>query len=178
MDSPCTRGQNQSCSSYLILIFSPFLQSNRIHEDETRRASSYHSYSQSPPYDYQYEDRKYGKQAASLTRKPGSDRGRYEGKVSSSVFSPGRFNDQTYEDRFANEGYVSRVSDFSVSSGGDTFRSGAHSPNFQKDSGFSSPPFHCARDMLNEDTRHQIGGMSVEANGHRDAYGISRPQVF
>lgn len=152
------------------------MQSHRIHEDETRRASSYHSYSQSPPYDYQYEDRKYGKQAASLTRKPGSDRGRYEGKVSSSVFSPGRLNDQTSEDRFANEGYVSRVSDFSVSSGGDPFRSGVHSPNFQKDSGFSSPPFYCARDMLNEDTGQRIGRMSVEANGQRDACGISRPQ--
>ncbi|KAL0555120.1 hypothetical protein IC582_009053 [Cucumis melo] len=152
------------------------MQSLRIHEDETRRASSYHSYSQSPPYDYQYEDRKYGKQAASLTRKPGSDRGRYEGKVSGSVFSPGRLSDQTYDDRFANEGYASRVSDFSVSSGGDPFRSGAHSPNFQKDSGFSSPPFPCARDMLNDDTRHQISSMSAEANGHRDAYGISRPQ--
>ncbi|KAJ4721366.1 Arf GTPase activating protein [Melia azedarach] len=50
-------------------------------EDMTRRASSYHSYSQSPPYDYQYEDRRYGKHGAVLTRKPGSDRGhlRWEG---------------------------------------------------------------------------------------------------
>lgn len=98
--------------------------------------------------------------------------------MSSSVFSPGRLNDQTYEDRFANEGYVSRVSDFSVSSGGDPFRCGAQSPNYQKDSGFSSPPFNCAMDMPNEDTRHQIGSMFVEANAHRDAYGMSRPQVF
>lgn len=116
-------------------------QSPRIHEDGTRRASSYHSYSQSPPYDYQYEDRRYGKQAGALTRKPGSDRDLYAGKMSSFVYSPGRLSDKMYEDRFANEGSVSRVSDYSVSSAGDPFRSSAESPNFDKDCGFSSPPF-------------------------------------
>ena len=54
------------------------MQSPGLHDDEKRRASSYHSYSQSPPYDYQYEDRRYGKQAAALTRKPGSDKGHKE----------------------------------------------------------------------------------------------------
>ena len=127
-----------------------FFQSRAIHEDE-RRASSYHSYSQSPPYDYQYEDRRYGKQAASLTRKPGSDRGRYEGKMSSFVYSPNRLSD----DRFASEGSISRVSDYSASSGGDPFRSGAQSPNFQKDEGFSSPAFHLSRDGSSEDVRHR-----------------------
>ncbi|KAG0498219.1 hypothetical protein HPP92_002910 [Vanilla planifolia] len=34
-------------------------QDQKAHEE--RRASSYHSYSQSPPYDHQYEDRRYGK---------------------------------------------------------------------------------------------------------------------
>ncbi|KAK1399607.1 hypothetical protein POM88_009470 [Heracleum sosnowskyi] len=43
--------------------------SDKPPRDETRRASSYHSYSQSPPYDYQYEERRYGKQAFALTRK-------------------------------------------------------------------------------------------------------------
>ncbi|KAK6159014.1 hypothetical protein DH2020_006328 [Rehmannia glutinosa] len=67
-------------------------QSLRSHEDETRRASSYHSYSQSPPYDFQYEERRYGKHAPALTRKPGSDRGLYEGKLAS-FLSPTRLSD-------------------------------------------------------------------------------------
>ncbi|PON63523.1 Arf GTPase activating protein [Trema orientale] len=140
------------------------LQNRGVHEEDTRRASSYHSYSQSPPYDYQYEDRRYGKQAAALTRKPGSDRGRYEGKMSSFVYSPGRLSDQMYEDRFANDSSVSRVSDYSVSSGGDpfrsgtqspSFRSGTQSPNYQKDTSFASPPFHSSREVSSEDIRRQ-----------------------
>ncbi|GFZ09376.1 ARF GAP-like zinc finger-containing protein ZIGA4 [Actinidia rufa] len=114
-------------------------QNLRHHEDETRRASSYHSYSQSPPYDYQYEERRYGKQAHALTRKPGSDRGLYEGRLSS-FFSPSRFSDQMHEDSFANEGSNPRASDYSVSSAGDPFRSDAQSPNFQRDIGMRSPP--------------------------------------
>ncbi|KAL0339867.1 UNVERIFIED_CONTAM: putative ADP-ribosylation factor GTPase-activating protein AGD14 [Sesamum radiatum] len=73
-------------------------QSLRSHEDETRRASSYHSYSQSPPYDFQYEERRYGKHGPTLTR-PGSDRGFYEGKLAS-FLSPTHLNDE----KFANEG--------------------------------------------------------------------------
>ncbi|KAM6547022.1 hypothetical protein CsatB_027758 [Cannabis sativa] len=139
-------------------------QNRGVHEDDTRRASSYHSYSQSPPYDHQYEDRRYGKQASALTRKPGSDRGRYEGKMSSFIYSPGRLSEQMYEDRFANDGSNSRVSDYSISSGGDPFRSGTHSPSFrsdtqsptyQKDTGFSSPPFHSSRDVVSEDVKRQ-----------------------
>ncbi|XP_050122621.1 probable ADP-ribosylation factor GTPase-activating protein AGD14 isoform X1 [Malus sylvestris] len=151
------------------------MQTYRIHEDETRRASSYHSYSQSPPYDYQYEDRRYGKQAAALTRKPGSDRGRYEGKMSSFVYSAGRLSEQMYEDRFANEGSRSRGSDFSVSSGGDLSRSGVQSPNFPKDTGSSSPTFVPSWDNLNE-VRHQSKDTFPEANVKRDAAGISCPQ--
>ncbi|XP_057507305.1 probable ADP-ribosylation factor GTPase-activating protein AGD14 isoform X2 [Actinidia eriantha] len=116
------------------------MQNLRHHEDETRRASSYHSYSQSPPYDYQYEERRYGKQAHALTRKPGSDRGLYEGRLSS-FFSPSRISDQMHEDSFANEGSNPRASDYSVSSAGDPFRSDAtQSPNFQRDIGMRSPP--------------------------------------
>ncbi|EPS62599.1 hypothetical protein M569_12190, partial [Genlisea aurea] len=59
------------------------LQTIRSPEDQTRRASSYHSYSQSPPYDFQYEERQYGKRASGLTRKPGSDRGHYGGNLAS-----------------------------------------------------------------------------------------------
>ncbi|XP_038698536.1 probable ADP-ribosylation factor GTPase-activating protein AGD14 isoform X2 [Tripterygium wilfordii] len=121
------------------------LQGPGNREDETRRASSYHSYSQSPPYDYQYEDRRYGRHAVVLTRKPGSDRGLYVGKASSFVSSPGGVSEQMYEDRFANEGSVSRFSDYSVSSGSDPVRSGAQSPSFQKGSGFCSPPVQSSR---------------------------------
>ncbi|KAF8403476.1 hypothetical protein HHK36_011580 [Tetracentron sinense] len=146
------------------------------HEDNTRRASSYHSYSQSPPYEYQYEDRRYGKQAGVLTRKPGSDRGHYEGKISSFVYSPGRLGEKMCEERFANEGSVSRVSDYSASSGGDPFRSNTQSPNFQKDIGFSSPPVHPVRDILIEDVWRQTVSTYSEANAKRDANGIPRPQ--
>ncbi|KAK4852351.1 hypothetical protein QYF36_023182 [Acer negundo] len=135
------------------------MQSIRSHEDVTRRASSYHSYSQSPPYDYQYEAQRYGKQAAVLTRKPGSDRGHYVGKISSFVYSPGRMSEQMFEDRFANEGSGSRISDYSVSSGGDPIRSGTESPNF------NSPPIQTSRDVL-----------SSNASLKKDLDGIPRPQ--
>ncbi|KAK7336336.1 hypothetical protein VNO77_16873 [Canavalia gladiata] len=135
-------------------------QSPRIHEDDTRRASSYHSYSQSPPYDYQYEDRRYGKQAATLTRKPGSDKVRYEGKLSSIIYSPGRFSDHAYDDRFANEESGPRISDFSVTNGGEQFkadvpRSGARS---------------------SEDVWSHAINTSLETNSKRDVEGIHCPQ--
>ncbi|XP_062168208.1 probable ADP-ribosylation factor GTPase-activating protein AGD14 isoform X2 [Alnus glutinosa] len=152
------------------------VQNLSISEVETRRASSYHSYSQSPPYDYQYEDRRYGKQAGALSRKPGSDRGRYEGKMSSLVYSPGRLSEKMYEDRFANEGSVSRISDYSVSSAGDPFRSNAGSPNFHKDVGFSSPPIQPSRGSLSEDSWFQAINASSEAHAKRDADGIPHPQ--
>ncbi|OVA04275.1 Arf GTPase activating protein [Macleaya cordata] len=152
------------------------VQSLRNHEDETRRASSYHSYSQSPPYEYQYEDRRYGRQVGVLTRKPGSDRGHYEGKISSFVYSPGRLGEQMYEDRFANEGSVSRVSDYSVSSGGDPFRSGAPSPNFQKDIGVSSPAIYPVQDILVEDARCQTVNSYSEVNTKIDAHRVAHQQ--
>ncbi|XP_022743245.1 probable ADP-ribosylation factor GTPase-activating protein AGD14 [Durio zibethinus] len=149
------------------------IQSLRNHEDEIRRASSYHSYSQSPPYDHQYEDRRYGKQAAAvLSRKPGSDRGHYAGKVSSFLYSPGHSSDQMFEDRFANEGSAPRVSDYFLSSGGDPFKSGTGSPNFQKDIGFGSPTAQPPRDVLSENTRH----LFVDPSSKKDAGGIPRPQ--
>ncbi|XP_038725665.1 probable ADP-ribosylation factor GTPase-activating protein AGD14 isoform X2 [Tripterygium wilfordii] len=151
------------------------LQGLRNREDETRRASSYHSYSQSPPYDYQYEDRRYGRHAASLTRKPGSDKGLYVGKASSFVSSPGGVSEQMYEDRFANDDSVSRFSDYSVSSGGDPVRTGAQSP-FQKDSGFSSPPVQSSRVILNEHVQSQAANFSPDANFRRDAERIPCPQ--
>ncbi|KAK9075919.1 hypothetical protein SSX86_004249 [Deinandra increscens subsp. villosa] len=96
---------------------------HRNNEDETRRASSYHSYSQSPPYDYQYEERRYGKQAPALTKKPGSDRGMLR------FLSTSRLSDQVQEDRFANEVAIARASDYSMTSGGDLFRSDTQSPH-------------------------------------------------
>ncbi|GFP82109.1 probable ADP-ribosylation factor GTPase-activating protein agd14 [Phtheirospermum japonicum] len=92
-------------------------QSLRSHEDQTRRASSYHSYSQSPPYDFQYEERRYGgKHGPALTRKPGSDRGLYEGKLAS-FLSPTHSSDLANDEGFANEGSHPRYSDYSVSGG-------------------------------------------------------------
>ncbi|CAK7341645.1 unnamed protein product [Dovyalis caffra] len=150
------------------------LQRIRSHEDETRRASSYHSYSQSPPYDFQYEDRRYGKQTNTLTRKPGSDRSLYVGKMASFICSPTHLNERMFEDRFANEGSVYRVSDYSVSSGGDPVRSGTESPNFQKDIAFS-PPIQPSSDGLG-DVKHQKTNSFPEASFKRDADGIPRPQ--
>ncbi|KAK7364914.1 hypothetical protein VNO80_13660 [Phaseolus coccineus] len=154
-------------------------QSHGIHQDEIRRASSYHSYSQSPPYDYQYEDRKYGKQAAALTRKPGSDKARYEGKISSIIYSPGRFSDHAYDDRFANEGSGPRISDFSVSSGGEQFKSDVQSPNFYKDIKISSPSYQRrSGSSSSEDVWSQARNASLETNvnAKREADGIRPPQ--
>ncbi|XP_051138726.1 probable ADP-ribosylation factor GTPase-activating protein AGD14 isoform X2 [Andrographis paniculata] len=104
-------------------------QSLRSHrEDETRRASSYHSYSQSPPYDFQYEERQYGKHAPGLTRRVGSDHGLYGGKLAG-FLSPTHLSD----DGFASEGSFSRASDYSVSGGGDAFRSDFFSPSPNRD---------------------------------------------
>ncbi|KAF5204936.1 Arf-gap domain and fg repeat-containing protein [Thalictrum thalictroides] len=147
------------------------MQNLRNQEDETRRASSYHSYSQSPPYEYQYEDRKYGKQVGVLSRKPGSDRGYYEGKTSSLAYSPGRLAEQMYEDKFANEGSNSRASDYSVSSLGDPFRSDNQSPTFQGK--LSSPPRHPLKDLLVESS--QIKG-ALEPNAKKGSGGTTRTQ--
>ncbi|KAI4341193.1 hypothetical protein MLD38_025948 [Melastoma candidum] len=151
-------------------------QNMRMQEEETRRASSYHSFSQSPPYDYQYEDRRYGKHGAVLTRKPGSDRGLYEKKVSSLVYSPGRLSGRANEDRFANEGSAPRNSDYTVSSGGDLFRSGPQSPRFQKVDEINIPH---PEPLQGPDTRHlnrRISSTSFDGNSIREMNGIPNPQ--
>ncbi|KAM7273120.1 hypothetical protein ACFE04_027784 [Oxalis oulophora] len=142
----------------------------RGHEDETRRASSYHSYSQSPPYDHQYEERRYGKQSA-LTRKPGSDRGIYVGKLSTFIYSPGRSSEHTIEDQFANEGSVSRVSDYSTSSIGDPFRSGAASPNSSKEIGFNSPQSLPSDVNYQRDTEHFPHPQRTNSLGSMGSFG-------
>ncbi|XP_077226431.1 putative ADP-ribosylation factor GTPase-activating protein AGD14 isoform X2 [Tasmannia lanceolata] len=144
------------------------MQSQKNYEEDNRRASSYHSYSQSPPYEYQYEDRRYGKPTVVLSRKPGSDRGHYEGKISSFIYSPGRSGEHIFEDRFANEGSGTRVSDYSFSSAGDPFRFDAQSPNFQRDARFSSPPVHPVRDILVEDVQRRPIISESEANAKTD----------
>ena len=149
-------------------------QSPTIHDDDIRRASSYHSYSQSPPYDNQYEDRRYGKQAGALTRKPGSDKG----KMSSIIYSPGRFSDHAYDDRFANEGSGPRNSDFSVSSGLELFKSGVQSPTFHKDIEFSSSSYKRPGSSSSEDLWSQAKNASLEsdADAKRYANGIHHLQ--
>lgn len=104
--------------------------------EDYKRASSYHSFSQSPPYDHQYEERKYGKQVGMLTRKPGSDRG-IEGKLSSFLYSPDRQGEPKYENKFTNDNTGSRKSDYSASSDPSTYN--YESPNFQA-YGHASPP--------------------------------------
>ncbi|KAJ4767169.1 ARF GAP-like zinc finger-containing protein ZIGA4 [Rhynchospora pubera] len=112
-------------------------QSLKATESDLRRPNSYHSFSQSPPYDNQYEERRYGKSSAQAPRRLASDRG-YEGKVPSFLFSPGRLHENVmFDDRFANESSGSRLSDFSVSSAGDQFRYDTQSPNSQI--GYPSP---------------------------------------
>lgn len=148
------------------------IQNLRNHEDETRRASSYHSYSQSPPYDYQYEERRYGekrhgKHAPSLSRKPGSDRGNYGGRILS-FLSPSRLSDHVHEDRFASEGSSARASDYSVSSGGDPFKSGIQSPTFPTDNRFSSPTNETSRDILGVEVQHHKVDTFLDVNGKRD----------
>ncbi|GJN17379.1 hypothetical protein PR202_gb04440 [Eleusine coracana subsp. coracana] len=121
-------------------------------ESEMRRPNSYHSYSQSPPYDFQYEDRRYGKQVDTLARRP-SERALFDGKLGNLLFSPGRLRDQMHEDRFANESSGSRFSDFSASSTGD-FRNDVLSPSSQ-DTGYSSPSVHHSRNVSAENPQSQ-----------------------
>ncbi|KAK6127130.1 hypothetical protein DH2020_039121 [Rehmannia glutinosa] len=148
-------------------------QSTRSHEDETRRASSYHSYSQSPPYDFQYEERRYGNHVPSLTRKPGSDRGLYERKFSS-FLSPSRFSDHANDERFANEGSYPRPSDYYVSSGGDPFRSDVLSPSSQREIG--SPFSETSSYFSSENPGHHTVLHNSDANNGSNGGRIRHPQ--
>ncbi|KAL8150815.1 hypothetical protein V2J09_020623 [Rumex salicifolius] len=149
-----------------------FIKNSQRAEPETRRASSYHSYSQSPPYDFQYEERWARKQGVMLTRKPGSDRGVYDGKVSG-LYSPGRYSDHITAERFTIEGSSSRVSDYSISSGGDPFRSHPQSPNSLKDSGLNSPTFDNSKESHANDDQHQTGITHTERMASSTNYGDS-----
>ncbi|XP_066351529.1 probable ADP-ribosylation factor GTPase-activating protein AGD14 isoform X2 [Miscanthus floridulus] len=113
-------------------------QNQKAHEQEHRRPSSYHSFSQSPPYDCQYEERHNGKQSAFLSRKPGSDRGR-EGKISGYSYSSHSLRERMSQDGFTGESCGSRTSNCSGSSTGDTVKSAPQSPNFPDNVCFSPP---------------------------------------
>ncbi|OAY75694.1 putative ADP-ribosylation factor GTPase-activating protein AGD14 [Ananas comosus] len=131
------------------------------HEEDVRRASSYHSYSQSPPYDDQYEDRRYGKQASMLSRRPGSDRAIYEGRLRSFIFSPGRMRENMYKIGLPMRVLV-QIFDFSLSSASDQFR---------------VPQSSCTqlRDVLIED-QPKILNEHSDVVARRDLDGIQRPQ--
>ncbi|KAG2592469.1 hypothetical protein PVAP13_5NG554700 [Panicum virgatum] len=145
-------------------------ESVKSNENEMRRPNSYHSYSQSPPYDFQYEDRRYGKQVDTLARRP-SDRALFDGKLGNFLFSPGRLRDQMNEDRFANESSGSRFSDFSASSTGD-FRNDVLSPSSQE-TGYSSPSVHHSRNVSAENPQSQ---KYPNASSQIDLNGVRRPQ--
>lgn len=111
-----------------------------------------------------------------LSRRPGSDRAIYEGRLRSFIFSPGRMRENMYEDRFANDSSGSRFSDFSLSSASDQFRYDAKSPSSQ-DTGYHSPPVHQLRDVLIED-QPKILNEHSDVVARRDLDGIQRPQVI
>lgn len=113
-------------------------QNQKAHEEEHRRPSSYHSFSQSPPYDYQYEEGRNGKRSAFLSRKPGSDKG-HQGKISGFCYSSHSLRQRMSRDGFTGENSVSRTSNCSGPSISDTVRTAPQSPNFP-DSGCFSPP--------------------------------------
>ncbi|CAL4930753.1 unnamed protein product [Urochloa decumbens] len=127
-------------------------QNQKTHEEEHRRASSYHSFSQSPPYDYQYEEQRNGKQSAFLSRKPGSDRG-HEGKISGFAYSSHSLHERMSEDVSAGESCGSRTSNCSGSSMSDTVRTAPQSPIFP-DNGCFSPP------VLKDQTQDQSNQQS------------------
>lgn len=145
-------------SELLSKLYSIF-QNQKAHEEEHRRASSYHSFSQSPPYDYQYEEQRNGKQSAFLSRKPGSDRG-LDGKISGFAYSSHNLHERMSEDRFAGESCGSRTSNCSGSSMSDTVRTAPQSPNFPDNGCFSAPVL---QDQSNQQssyglTSSQVGG--------------------
>lgn len=113
-------------------------QNQKAHEEEHRRPNSYHSFSQSPPYDYQYEEGRNGKRSAFLSRKPGSDKG-HQGKISGFCYSSHSLHQRMSRDGFTGENSVSRTSNCSGPSISDTVRTAPQSPNFP-DSGCFSPP--------------------------------------
>lgn len=136
------------------------LQKQKAHEEEHMRASSYHSFSQSPPYDNQYEERSNGKQSAFLSRKPGSDRG-HEGKISGYSCSSHSLRERMSQDGFTGESCGSGTSNCSGSSTGDTVKSAPQSPNC-RDS--FSPPVPVLQDQSNVQSSCGLTSSQVGTN--------------
>lgn len=111
----------------------------------SRKASSYLSYSQSLPFDFQYEERRYGKQAFVLIRKAGSD----QGLKSSGSFTPSRLANLVNEENFADEHSYSRSSDYSTSSASSPYRSNYQSPSTQRGNKFSSSSSETSKERVN-----------------------------
>uniref|UniRef100_A0A0A9DB93 Arf-GAP domain-containing protein n=1 Tax=Arundo donax TaxID=35708 RepID=A0A0A9DB93_ARUDO len=135
-------------------------QSQKAHEEEHRKASSYHSFSQSPPYDNQYEERRNGKQSAFLSRKPGSDRG-HDTKITGFAYSPHSLHERMSEDGFASESCGSRTSNCSGSSMSETVTTAPQSPNFL-DNGFFIPPVQ--QDQSNVHTSYGLNNAKKTAS--------------
>ncbi|XP_074577903.1 putative ADP-ribosylation factor GTPase-activating protein AGD14 [Curcuma longa] len=150
------------------------IQNHKNHEDH-RRASSYHSFSQSPPYEDQYEEKYRGKKTGILTRKPGSDHSLYEGKFSSFMYSPAYQGMQQPQDRLGNETPNSRNSDYSVTSGADSSTFDSQSPNIQ-DNGHSSPTLQEVRDILVQDKHPPVLNPYSGGNSGMNSYGFQRSQ--
>ncbi|KAJ0979108.1 hypothetical protein J5N97_014582 [Dioscorea zingiberensis] len=144
----------------------------KSHEDH-RRSRSYHSHSQSPIYDHQYEETRQGKKPGVLTRKPGSDRGQYEGKISSFLHSPDQLPKQMHEERFSDESSILKTSD-KIGIVVSPFKFGEHSPNFQ-DERCNSPPSQKVRDILDQDAKSQPSNTQYKANVRQDLNGIPHP---
>lgn len=138
----------------------------------TRRASSFHSDSQSPPYDYQYVERPYGRQAFALIRKAGSDRG----IKSYGSFSPSRLANLVNEENFADEHPNSRSSNYSTSSPSSTFRSNNQSPLTQRAINFSSSSSETSRDRVN--MWNQKMNAFLDINTNPDFGRAPHPQVI
>lgn len=100
--------------------------------------------------------------------------------MSSIIYSPGRFSDHASDERFANERSGPRISDFSVSSGYERFKSDSQSPKFHKDVEFSSPSYQRSGSNSSEDVWSQTKNASLEtyAGATRNSDGIHRVQVF
>ncbi|XP_042411667.1 probable ADP-ribosylation factor GTPase-activating protein AGD14 isoform X1 [Zingiber officinale] len=146
---------------------------HKNHEDH-RRASSYHSFSQSPPYEDQYEEKYRGKKMGILTRKPGSDHSLYEGKFSSFMYSPAYQGMQQPQDRLGNETPNSRNSDCSVTSGADSSIYDSQSLNIQ-DNGHSSPTLQ-VRDILVQDKHPPVLNPYSGGNNGMNSDGFQRSQ--
>lgn len=135
----------------------PSTQIKKSHQEEHRRASSYHSFSQSPPNDYQYEERRNRKQPAMLSRKPSSDRG-HDGKMPGFSYRSHSLQERMSEDQFANESRGPRTSDCSGSSMSGTFGTAPKSPDFFDDGCLSPPVQQNQSNMLssNGTTQSQV----------------------